>query len=119
METVNERTTLILTVAFFDEDDVACVPSSARYRIDDKTSGTAVLGWTTIAPLAVSVDLHILKGWNSMVSETHQYETRVVTVEFQYGTGRQGTDEYTYRIKNLYGIAVVASASISASPSAS
>ena len=118
---VNERSTSILSVSFFDEDDVAVVPASATYRIDDVQSGTAILAATVIGVLAVSVNLHITEEQNRILTESHPYESRRVTVSFRYGAGsaKRGTDEYIYRIKNLYGITTAASASASSSASAS
>lgn len=119
MDSVNERTTLVLTISFKDEDDLPVVPSAAHYRIDDVASSTVIKAETALAPLASSIDLEILKGWNSMVAESRPYEIRRVTVEFDYGTGKHGTEEYLYKIVNLYGVTIEASASLSASISAS
>ena len=118
---VNERTTLRLTVAFFDEDDVAVVPASANYRVDDVPSGTSIVASTVIAALAVTVPVTITEEQNRIITEAHLYETRRVTVDFRYGAGgaKRGTNEYIYRVKNLPGITTAASASASSSASAS
>ena len=119
MDEINERCTYILTVSFYDEDDLPVVPNSATYRIDDVTTGTLIVATKAFPSLAASVDVEITKGQNSMIAENHTFETRRVTVVFAYGAARQGTDEYLYKVRNLPGVAIIASASLSASVSAS
>jgi hypothetical protein len=119
MYEVNERTTMILTVAFFDEDNVAVVPVSSKYRIDDTGSGTAIVGSTTMTPLGTTYALTITEEQNYIVGISHLYETRRVTVDFRYGAGsaKRGTNEYIYKVKNLFGVGTSASSSASASAS--
>jgi hypothetical protein len=119
MDEINERCTYILTVSFYDEDDLPVVPNSATYRIDDVTTGTLIVATKAFPSLAASVDVEITKGQNSMIAENHAFETRRVTVVFSYGAARQGTDEYLYKVRNLPGVSIIASASLSASVSAS
>lgn len=122
MYQINERTTLIVTVSFYDEDDVLVVPSAATYRIDDVASNTAIVALTNFTlPLASQVDITIDAEDNAILDSDHQYEVRTMTVEFNYGTPKKhGTEEYHYRIKQLYGVTDVwASASLSPSASAS
>lgn len=118
---INERTSLILTVSFFDEDEVAVTPDSATYRIDSLqgTRGTAVLAATTISPLSTTADLEITSDQNQIIRQRNAYEIKVVTVEFDYGSGKHGTAEYRYKVLNLYGVVNVTSGSVSPSASAS
>ncbi len=121
MYEVNERTTMLLRVAFFDEDDVAVVPNSSIYRIDDIGTSTVIRASTAMAPLAVTYDITITEEENYIIAERHTYETRRVTVDFRYGAGsvKRGTNEYIYKVKNMYGIETSESASASSSASAS
>lgn len=114
---LNERSSLTLTAEFFDENDAPAVPDAAEYRIHDLATGTEILG-TTALPLATSVDIEITMDQNRCLTENAQ-ETRIVTVEFDYGVGKHGTDEFAYRIKNLFGVRTQSSQSPSASPSPS
>lgn len=118
---ITERTTLVLTVSFFDEDGVAVTPDSATYRIDSLqgTRGTAVLAATAITPLSTTADIEITSDQNQIIRQRNPYEIKVVTIEFEYGSGKRGTAEYRYRVLNLYGVVNVASASVSPSASAS
>lgn len=118
---INERTTLVLTTSFFDEDGVAVTPDSATYRIDSLqgTRGTPVLPATAISPLGTTADLEITPEQNQIIRQRNPYEIKVVTVEFVYDTDKRGTSEYRYKVLNLYGVVNVASPSVSPSASAS
>lgn len=120
LATINDRTTMMLNVAFYDEDDAAVTPDSATYRIDAPNEGVVILASTAITGLSTTVDLTITAAQNGCVSEA-PFSERVITVTWVYAGGKQGTDEYRYRIKNLHGIvsaSVSPSASASPSPSA-
>lgn len=114
---INERTSITLTVSFLDENESPVVPTTAVYRIHDLVSGREICATTALAP-ATSVDIEITKDQNRVLSDLRQ-ETRVVTVEFAYGVGKHGTDEFLYRVKNLSGVQTVASQSPSGSQSPS
>lgn len=118
---ITERTTLILTVSFFDEALVPVTPDSATYRIDSLqgTRGTAVLAATAISPLSTTADIEIASDQNQIIKQRNTYEIKVVTVEFTYDSGKRGTAEYKYKVLNLYGVVNVASASVSPSTSSS
>ena len=115
MYQVNERTTLIVTVAFYDEDDVLVVPSAATYRIDDVASLTSIVPLTNFPSLASQVAITITSAQNAILDSDHEYEVRKLTIQFNYGSPKKhGTDEYLFRIRQLYGIADTwASASVS------
>jgi hypothetical protein len=118
---INERTSLTLTVSFFDENDAPVTPDSATYRIDSLqgSRGIAVLPATVIGSLSTTNDLEITSDQNQIIRERNPYEIKLVTVEFDYGTNKHGTVEYRYKVLNLYGVVNVASASVSPSMSAS
>ena len=104
LETINEKSTMVLNVKFYDEDDVAVIPSAATYRIDAPGEvATVVLTDTAISSLAASVDLIITSAQNASVSSA-PYQERVVTVSWTYAGTKVGTDEYRYRVKALGGI---------------
>jgi hypothetical protein len=119
LDSFNERSTIVVTVAFLDDDGVAVTPDAATYRIDDKASRTAILAATAIGSLSTSVDLTITSEQNAIVRPRKAFEIRTVTVEFDYDGDKHGTAQYEYKLVNLYGVVDVASASISPSASAS
>lgn len=99
----NEKSTVMLTVAFKDEDGTAVTPSAATYRIDAITEGHTVLASTSLSGLSTSVSIHITSAQNAALSNA-PYSERVVTVEYDYGTTKHGTAEYRYKLKNLTGV---------------
>lgn len=113
--TLNERTTLVLTLTFRDEDDVLVTPTAVYYRIDDASSGTSIVDNTALGSLSSAMELEITTAQNRSLSQA-SLEERVVTVEFDYGSGRHGSNEYRYLLKNLYYVDAV---SPSVSPSSS
>ena len=102
--TVNELTTLLVTVNFWDEDGLPVTPTSATYRIDDEGSRTAILAETAISGLAASVTLEVTTTQQAMVNANTAKEQHVLTVEWDYGSGRHGTDECAWFVKNLKGV---------------
>lgn len=120
--TISERTAFPLRVSFLDEDDVATVPTSATYRIDDEKNRTNILPETAFPSLASSVDLWITSDQNFIIRPRSKYEIRTVTVSYVYESDNGPTpvtQEYKYKVLNLYGVVDVPSASVSPSASAS
>ena len=118
---VNERTSLTITVSFFDEDSNPVTPDAATYRIDFPPR-TSILPATAFPTLDDAVDLEITSDQNRIFKERQESEVHEVTVEFDYtavsGT-KHGTARYRYRVINLYDVTTVPSASVSPSASAS
>lgn len=118
----NERTSVIVTVSFVDENGDPAVPTSATYRVDNEATKTNIVPQTAIGSLATSVDILITSDQNYIVRPRNKSEVRTVTVEFDY-TGSlgamHGTAKYQYRLMNLYGVVDVPSPSTSPSASAS
>lgn len=120
LDSFNERSTVLITVTFTDDNGDPVTPSSATYRVDDRASRTAILAATSIGSLSTSVDLTITSEQNAIVRPRKAFEVRTVTVEFDYdGSTKHGTAQYEYKLVNLYGVVDVASASVSPSASAS
>jgi hypothetical protein len=100
VETVNERSSCVLQVAFYDENEDAVIPAAGTYQIDDG-AGTAILAATAFTPSAATHNLQITSAQNRILDATKPSEKRIVTVTYQYGDGKQGTGDYTYMVKNL------------------
>jgi len=118
---VNENTTMMLRVSFFDEDGDPVVPDGAWYRIDDVRSGTKIVpqggipsasnspsatedpeGMVPFPSLAAVVDIEITAAQNKLVVQRLGTEERLVSVEFDYdGDSKHGSAEYRYWIKGL------------------
>jgi len=120
LDECNERSTFIVTVSFFDEDNNPVTPESATARIDDKKRHTNIRPATALSPLGTTVDIEISPDENYIIRSRAAYEIRTVTVEYNYDGGtKHGTAEYRYKLINLYGVVDVPSPSLSPSASAS
>jgi hypothetical protein len=117
---VNENTTMILRVSFFDEDGDPVVPSGAWYRIDEVKAGAKIVppggpsasaspsatedpeGMVPFPTLASVVDIEVTAAQNKLVTQRLGTEERLVSVEFDYdGDKKHGSAEYRYWIKGL------------------
>jgi hypothetical protein len=117
LDEVNEKSTYILTVSFFDEDELPTVPTAASYRIHDEQRRTEITAPTSL-PLATTADIEITPTENRILRRRSNYEVRTVTVHWDYGVGKSANAQYRYKLINLYGVDL-ASVSPSVSPSAS
>ena len=118
----NERSSVVVTASFVDEDGSPVAPDSADYRIDDKASRTTILDWTTITSPSDEEEVLITADQNRIIKPRKAFEIRTITFRWQW-TGTLGLMEnksqYEYRVNNLYGVVDVPSASVSPSTSAS
>lgn len=99
MEEINEETTCVITVDFFDEDGTAVVPDTADWILYDRFSGTNRRTGTIASPTS-SYDLEFTPEDNQILNATNRYEVATLYVNFTYG-GRTGKGEYSYKILNL------------------
>jgi hypothetical protein len=100
MNTVNERSTAYLTIAFFDPGKVPVTPAAVEYRIDDYDSGAEIRAGTTVTT-GSSVQITLTPTDNMLVNNYAEFERRRVTVIAFYGEDDQQTAEYVYSITNL------------------
>ena len=102
MHIVNENTTLVVNLAFTDEDGNPVTPSALRWRLDDVATGDALSGWQDITPLSDRHDLVIAAGHNAICNEALESERKHLTVEITYGTdNKKATADYIYAARNL------------------
>ena len=104
MQQVNEQSTAYLTVTFRNKAGVAEAPATAKYRIDDVASGSAVLGETAITPVAATVEVRLTPANNTLLVAGNPAELRRVTVIGEYGQDDAVTSEYLYEVVNLSGV---------------
>jgi len=116
MDTFNERSTVLVAVAFRDEDGVAVIPTSASYRLDDVRSGVHIIESTALGSLAASMEIEIPHASNTVLDQRREFEQHRLTVQFDYGSGRRGTNDYVFAVRNL---PKIDSPDVSASPSVS
>lgn len=92
---VAESTSDALALHLYDVDDALVDPDaveSARYRVDDKTTGTELRAWSDLIVDANPLTLPLSPEDTRMVDRRRQIEEHVVTVELTY-TGAVGADQ--------------------------
>lgn len=107
IDEVNERSTWITDISFTDENGDPVVPSIASYRVDDVGTDVEIRDDTTItfdSPPGPFVSVEWTKEDTSILDERHPYETRRMTVSWEYDTDKHGNAEYLLNVRNLKGI---------------
>lgn len=104
MLTISEGSRQKFAISFKDEDYQPFLPTSVRYRLDDKTDDitTVILDWQTVTP-DYRVEITIPSSANAILNDANSYETRVLTIQSDYGTDNQLSEDETYRVRNLKG----------------
>lgn len=104
MLTISEGSRQKFAISFKDEDYQPFLPTSVRYRLDDKTDDitTVILDWQDVTP-DFRVEITIPSSANAILNDQNSYETRVLTIQSDYGTDNQLSEDETYRVRNLKG----------------
>jgi hypothetical protein len=98
---VNEGTTPTIRVSFFDKDGQPVAPAAGTYRIDDERSRRAIKAVTALPTLSYTVDIILGATDTRILNRANSYERRILTVQYDYGSGEHGNDQYTFSVKNL------------------
>src|SRR5271157_850185 len=102
MVTVNERTSITVTLQFTDVNGNPVIPNSVNYQITDEETETVLSPWTVVNPSASSYDLQVAAGVQEIVNDCNEYEIRRISVISLYNSStQQATGEFKYRVKNL------------------
>jgi hypothetical protein len=102
---ISESSRQKFRISFLDEAYQLFVPGSIRYRLDDQSDTsqlTTVLDWQSVTPDS-TVEITIPASANDILNDQNAYETRVLTVQSDYGTDNQLSEDLTYRVRNLSG----------------
>jgi len=106
MLTIAEQSRQKFAFSFKDEDYQPFVPATIRYRLDDKTDDitTVILDWQIASTPDSRIEILIPSSANAILNDRNDYETRVLTIQSDYGTDNQLTEDVTYRVRNLSGL---------------
>jgi hypothetical protein len=105
---LNEKTGCTLRATFTDENDAAVTPTSGHYWIYDITDPDApvqIKASTAFTPSSSTHDFEVLPTENRILAEANGFEKRQISIDFAYGSGKQGTSYYEWGVRNLHGIA--------------
>lgn len=97
---VNEKTTFSIVIDFADEEGQPVTPLGGTYRIDTET-GTSVRVSTPFTPTSYTHRIALTVADNTLVDSALKIEKHIITITWQYGVDKQGTEEMSYMIKNL------------------
>ncbi len=102
---ISEQSRQKFAVSFKDEDYEPFVPATIRYRLDDKTDDclTTILDWQTVTPTDSRIEITIPSSANAILNNCNSYEIRILTIQSDYGTDNQLSEDETYRVRNLQG----------------
>jgi len=89
--------------AYFRTAGTATAPTTARYRIYNKTTGDDVLTWTDLTP-AASISIPITATNTAIDGEWRRTEQHDLIVESDTGLSTQTRDEARYTVENIRGI---------------
>lgn len=99
---IKERSSFTATAYFRDSSDAADTPSTVHYRIDDLTTASEILGWTSVTPGA-SVSITIKSSENRIIGDSNHYEMRQLTVAADKDTDNETRDTVMWNVRNIQG----------------
>lgn len=100
LDDVNEETSFKLSLAFYNSDNELQVPDALSYRIDCRTTITAVKASTALTPAASNTFI-VTTTNNAIINTSNASEARRITVTATWGTGEGLTEYYDYNVINL------------------
>ena len=101
MSSVNELSGATFTITPLDESGQQRTPTNARYRLDDKAGASQIIDWTDITELGTELTVTIAATDNAIINPALRNETKVLTVETDYGTDDAHVEEFEYKVRNL------------------
>lgn len=101
----NERTDFDLEVTLTDKEGDPLSPTVAYYYIYDETNASQVKAWTEFTVNGSGVGtIEVTAADTAIVTDSNDYEERVLTVQGTYGDSKEFSEEYRFRVKNLTSI---------------
>ncbi len=97
---INEQSAYTVTVVPLSTTNAPYTPTNARYRVDDLNTRTNHVAWTTVTP-STRMTITVPATANTVENRSFAEETKVLTIQTDYGTANQVSDEREYIVKNL------------------
>lgn len=97
--TVQEGDGHTIRVEWRDGAGVAFTPSTVRYRVDCKTTGTERLSWQSVTPTSTTT-IDIPGTAHNIVNAANASETKQVTVQANAGMSNQRSVKGEYEVPN-------------------
>lgn len=99
---VKERSSHVVTAYFRSSADAAEAPTTIHYRIDDLSTKTEVLDWTSVSA-AASAAITITSAQNQIYNNAHRFERRQITVAADKDTTTETRDTAHWLVENIPG----------------
>jgi hypothetical protein len=103
LETVNEGSTLILSVEFLSEMGTLVSPHRVFWKIEDLMSGTLIKDWTEISNPASTIYLTIGPDICSILDQRNSSEVKRITMKAEFGPNVVVVQEKDIIVQNLGG----------------
>lgn len=98
---VNEGSSRLVNVAFFDEDGQPFVPSSLSIEVLCMTTGTLVAASAALANPAAVMDIELTAAYNVIVNRANERELRRVVLTSIDANGKPRVDPYEYYVRRI------------------
>jgi len=95
----NENSATQVTITPLDFDGEPFTPINARYRLDDQATSTELIAWTDLT-VADEMEISIPASAHTMQNPAVDEETKVLTVEINYGLDTAHVEEFEYVLFN-------------------
>ena len=102
---VYEETTFIATVYNRTRPTKASsTPTTIHYRVDCLSTKRQITDWTSVSSPAASNEITVTASENQILDDSHEYETKQLTVKLDSGLTTQQIKPTTWKVRNLQGI---------------
>lgn len=110
---LNEGSTAIVGLWFKDENQKNVTPNQILWRLDDlilltnndaqygQYSAGEIVDDTTEIPSSYKYSLYIPDTANIIINRDNNWEEKIVSIKYIYGTSKVGTEEFRYIVKKL------------------
>ena len=85
--------------ALTDADEA---PTTAEYRVDCLTTGTALVDWTSLTP-AATINISVPSNANRLISNGNQFEKKQITLSADRNTTGETRSVVAYKVENIRG----------------
>lgn len=97
---VNEGSSAAVMLSFIDEYGAPVTPTAGSYRIDTG-NGVAVRATTLFTPVSSTFTISLTAEDNTIFDTALAAEPHIITLTWEYGASKDGSEECSYSVKNL------------------
>ena len=97
---INEKSAGVIAFELYDSDNLAWIPTTLEYQIDDITTGAAIKTATSLTP-ASSGEIDLVPADTTLQSQDNAVEYRRVTVTADSGLDTQQIEKISFDVFNL------------------